>query len=554
MEDNNGRQDHMKFEDLRYDFPAMPDEIRQRIEQEVARQIHAKEGIGMRVQDMKTENQTANHSQRQKTKQAFYPKKMLHPTKWKMTGNALVASAAAVLIFGTTVFAGVSIYRMHGEPVGDYGVNVKIEDNSQAGGSRTGQANSETRAENLTDAASHMKLEMGYLPDGMVRTEKGKYSFKNALYKGGIAVVAYRMDTGDSQFEMLHQDVVASEDIKVNGNDGVYLKYQTVYDKEISFNQRIYVAYTDLHYVLEMYAASDVSKEEALKIADGIKLVPTNDEKDSNLVDAMDWSSYLASLEERGEDKKDLKGAEGETDASVRVIAIDELKTHAVGERFALYQGDEKEGQDLMVKVKDVQVADGIDMLQEQWVSDELKQEVDANGKLCPALIQYVKVAGRNADGEAIEDVNALSQVIKTREVPQKLVYVTLEYTNAGDKDLSEVLFFGDLMRLVEKDGKIKTMSELDGYEESAEGDAWTDVMNRGMSRFFEMQYYDVHGGEGKNYIPSLKAGETAVVHMAWVVTEEELGRIYFSPDTFGGASEFTPSNLATGFVDLRSK
>ena len=68
-----------------------------------------------------------------------------------------------------------------------------------------------------------------------------------------------------------------------------------------------------------------------------------------------------------------------------------------------------------------------------------------------------------------------------------------------------------------------------------------------------EMSYYDVHGGErGNNYIASIKPGETATVHMAWVVTEEELGNLYLSLDTYGGVYEFSDSTLEMGYVDVR--
>ena len=89
-------------------------------------------------------------------------------------------------------------------------------------------------------------------------------------------------------------------------------------------------------------------------------------------------------------------------------------------------------------------------------------------------------------------------------------------------------------------------------YEEPKEGDVWTTACNRGLSAFQEMYYFDVTGGaENKNYIDSLKPGETAVVHMGWIVTEEELDSLYLSLDTYGGL-EFTESALALGYVDLR--
>jgi len=122
-----------------------------------------------------------------------------------------------------------------------------------------------------------VSMEVSYLPDGMVETEDGKYSYAENLYKGGVSIVFYKMDTGDAQFEMLTTNVKETETIQINGYDGVYFVLHGGEGEEVSFNQRIYVAYTDVHYVMELFAASDVSKEEALKIAKGIQLKPVSD-------------------------------------------------------------------------------------------------------------------------------------------------------------------------------------------------------------------------------------------------------------------------------------
>ena len=141
----------------------------------------------------------------------------------------------------------------------------------------------EVKITNEGDAAEapveipNVKMEVGYLPEGMVQTEEGKYSYEEDLYKGGISLLLFKMDTGDEKFEVKHDDISLSENFTVNGYEGVYLESPNLYEDDIFFNQRIYVAYTDVHYVLEMYAASDVTKEEAVKIAEGIKLVPTGD-------------------------------------------------------------------------------------------------------------------------------------------------------------------------------------------------------------------------------------------------------------------------------------
>ncbi len=490
----------MRLEDLKYEFPEMSEEMRAMIEREVEKQV-------------KTER-----PQFQKSRRAV--------------GRTAAASIAAVLFLGTTAFAGVSLYRMQREQVGNYGVNVTI---SEDGGSAAGTEAAGTASSGAPQEVPNVKMEAGYLPEGMVQTENGKYSFENALYKGGVSIVFYRMDTGDSQFEMLHEDVVSSEDITVNGYQGVYLEFPHLYEEEITFNQRIYVAYTDVHHVMEMYVASDVSKEEAIKIAEGIKLTPTEDTQGEDLVADWDWSSYLKSREEN------VQNEAADSESRVTVSKEEMKNTHGIGESFSAEKTGSEQYKGLMVQVSDVQVADDLSFLNEAFVDEDLKEQTGADGKLLPATIQYIKQGG----------TDSLSEVVSSREVPQKLVYATVEYTNTGDAGLSEVLFFGSLVRMEEKDGKMK-IATPESYEEPAEGDAWSRAVNKGYG-FSEMPYYDVHGGErDNNYISSIKPGETVTVHMGWIVTEEELGELYLSLDTFGGAYEFSDTSLEMGYVDIR--
>lgn len=475
----------MRLEDMKYDFPKMPEEMRTMIEKEVAKQV-------------KTERPQFGKGKR-------------------AVGKTIAASVAAVMLLGSTAVAGVGIYRMQQEKVGNYGVNVSVTGNETTEGVKPEQPL----------VIPDVKLEVGYLPEGMVKTEQGKYSFENALYQGGVSMAFFRMDQGDDQFEMQHGDVLSSEDFSANGHKGVYLEYPHLSEDEITFNQRIYVAFTDTHYVMEMFVGSDVSKEEALKIAKNISLIPTEDKNDEELVVAQNWSDYLKGQEE-GQQQEEIP-------AEVAVAKEKMKHTHAIGESFSIQEG-------LTAKVSDVQVSDDLSLLDPTLIDEDFKNETDESGKLRPATIQYVKNG----------DVESLSEVIKSREVPQKLVYATVEYTNTGDKELSDVLFMGGLARIFEDGTQMKMRSDWT-YEEPEDGAEWEMAVNKGLSSFMEMSYYDVHGGErGNNYIASIKPGETATVHMAWVVTEEELGNLYLSLDTYGGVYEFSDSTLEMGYVDVR--
>ncbi len=486
----------MRLDDLKQDFPQMPEELRTMVEREVQKQI----GVGVT-------GKRKNHRLR----------------------KTLIVAFAAAMLLGTTVFAAIA-YRMRNEPVGTYAVKTKIEEdaNNSFG---NGQTHEIPNAPNVPDVT----MEASYLPDGMVETEDGKYSFSNAMYEGGVSIVFYKMDTGDAQFEMLTKNVKETERIDVGGYEGVYFALQSDEGEGISFNQRIYVAYTDVHYVMEMYAASDVSKEEALKIAEGIRLHPVSDNETAGIVKAYQWSDYLASSHE-----------EIVEDAAQSVPQTAMKNTHAVGDAFAA--NPQKEDLEVLanveIKVTDVQICDNISPLDlsamDNDSKEELQKETTPSGELLPAKINYIKYG----DG-----INSVDEVVESREVPQKLVYVTVEYTNTGTEELKELLFFGSLMKIVEENGAVRC------YDGKAPGQnaAWDDAVPAGAARHVEMWYYDVHGGErSNNYISSLKAGETAAVHMAWLVPEEELAYLYLNLDTYGDSYDLCEHSLEVGYVDIR--
>ena len=77
----------MGFEDLKYDFPKMPEEMRTMIEKEVNRQV--------KIEQPKFTNNK------------------------KTAGKVLAASVAVVILLGTTTFAGVSIYRLQSRQVAE---------------------------------------------------------------------------------------------------------------------------------------------------------------------------------------------------------------------------------------------------------------------------------------------------------------------------------------------------------------------------------------------------------------------------------------------------
>lgn len=266
--------------------------------------------------------------------------------------------------------------------------------------------------------------------------------------------------------------------------------------------------------------------------------MPAAEGEGSELVRDFKWSEYLASQEER----LAVEGSEAEIPMQT-VIEAEALKnTHMIGESFSVENTIPWEGfEGLSAKVSDVQVYDHIgvlDLSKDADLKKELANVTDAEGKLRPCVIQYIK----NGDG-----TDTLSEIVGTKEVPQKLVYITLEYTNNGETEMTDILYMCGLMKLVEKNGQV----EIYSGEQPGENDDWDVARINGPADFLEMYYWDVQGGEeGKNYIDSLKPGETAIVHVAWIVPEQDLGYLYLN--LHGYPYEFSEESLATGYVDIR--
>lgn len=477
----------MKLEDIKYDFPNMPENMRQMIEQEVERQL-AKPDISS------GNRKTIRH----------IPKRRL-----------AVAVAAATLALGTTVCAGV-LYGLKNNRVGNYAYETKQE---RKDGVQDGAVAS-------ADSEHYVKVQASYLPDGMVQTEEGKYNYRDG--RGGVTIGCYYMDTGDTSFEKLSYNVTDKEEVKVNGRDGVYLK--TAMD---AYNQSLYVTYPEEHLVLEMLVSSDVSKEEALKIAQGVTVTPTEETAGDDVMLCYNWSRYLEAEKENA-----LAEESGDTmDLSFSAKLLEKAKS--VGTDMNMEHNGLTKLPGLTARVTDVQVADNRSILPEGMLDADAATAFDENGDLKSSTLSYVKAG----DG-----VNTVDRVVKTEKSENKLIYVTVEYTNTGKETLTDIMYNGAI-RLLETQGD-RTKEWRRELEKPAAGDEWDYVAEEGLMLTAEVGAYDVHGGErGNNYIDALKPGETVKIHEAFVVPADRQGEMYLNLGNTGD----TKSALENGWmVDIR--
>lgn len=288
----------MRLEDMKDTFPKMPEDIKNMIEKEVAVQIKSRQEESM---DPENTRQSGKTEEKENTKIIKYRKK-----KKDTVRRMLIASMAAALALATTVGAGV-VYQMHNEKVGKYGVKTKIE----------GQQTAET--ENPGAKTDYVELTTSYLPDGMVQTEEGKYSFEDNYMEGGISMVVYRLPQDEKVDDLFSTDVAESEELEVGGRPAVYL------EKVSSAAKKLYVIYAEHGYMLEMFAFPDVTKDEMIRIAEGLTVVPTEKTEGNCVMQLCDWNQ-TEEAEEKGEP------VDSDSD---REFSFDKTKmenTHAIGE------------------------------------------------------------------------------------------------------------------------------------------------------------------------------------------------------------------------------
>lgn len=313
------------------------------------------------------------------------------------------------------------------------------------------------------------------------------------------------------------------------GYEGVYLKYNKLWEE--SYDQRIYLFCPDIYRVITIYIGNDVLKEDAVKVVENLEI--TENETMIETADLYTWSELVSSEEISS------------TYEALTSIEDDKLPIHQIGDEFTISgTGEDSNGNyiddnKISVCIDSVQIADDLQLLDQDHVPEKLLAEVGADGKLTDITLSYVK----SGDG-----VDSVDEIVKTEDVKQKLVYATITYTNRSDEEITHMLYLGSLMLLNHENG----IYEIYDPEEHS-GDGFDRVIWNGGAKTPEMQYYSVSEdyGNGRNYISSLKPDESVQVDMAWIVNESDLDRMYLNINGDGAAYEFSDATLKMGLVDI---
>ena len=180
---------------------------------------------------------------------------------------------------------------------------------------------------------------------------------------------------------------------------------------------------------------------------------------------------------------------------------------------------------------------DDLKLLEGKEIPEEWTKAVNPEGRLISNNLSYIKAG----DG-----VSTLDQIVKTESVKQKLVYTTVTYTNETDSELNHILYLGNLVLLNHQNGKYKIYDP-----EERNGSGYDRVEGDSVARIGEMGYSSVKEeyGNGGNYIPSLKPGESIQIEMAWIVNESDLGNMYLDLQGEGGTYSISETMKNTGVV-----
>ncbi|GEM_PF-6318955 len=412
------------------------------------------------------------------------------PVRCRKRTIAVIAAAAALAVAGSAI-AAIHFSKLTVENKGTYGRELAVVTEAP---------------ETVSEAVPYVKALAGYIPEGMAVTWEGKSSLYDPENpgQGGITFRLFRMDQGDAAFQTYEGAVLDEEAISADTHEGVYFRLNTMDmpHSGVAFGQRIYLYYPELHYVMLLYVSDNMAKEEAVKVAENLELIPV--ESEAEALFAQDWSDYQEAERQASKQPDEARQKEdvytvtrmGESVSDLTLARADGALTHT--------------SEMVSMRITDVAV---LDEIPDEIASQDrgFREAADSEGRLKNDTVSYIAYG----DGE-----NTVDEVAFQREVPLKLVMVTLEYRNDSGRDLAHVVYNHDLRLLEEENGALLP------YEESSREDISFDACQRLYARTY-MRYYAPQAEMGKNYIDSLPAGSGAYVTVGYLVDEDQLPYLY---------------------------
>lgn len=432
--------------------------------------------------------------------------------RWSWKKIALL-TAAAVCVIGGTVFAAGKLW------------GIRFEQKDQYAGTVTLEADGSGQSEDafaVPEEVPEVSLELNYLPEGMTKGDKGDNYYLSA--DGNSGVIIGDPVLADSADALQVYNVIGSQTIDVTGHEALYMESNEGID-ENSIQRNLYILYPEEYRIVNVWGWGNFDEDELFKIAEGLELTETGNQTAASSLTR--WSECVANLNSVRDTAVVIECRQEATREELGDF-------HTIGEIFDVYSGAGTFGE-IGACVSDVKISENLNDLTWGLYPDNWNEVADDSGRIGKITRKAIKT------GDGIE---SMTRVVSSEEVQGKLVIVTVDYANQSGHDIENLWFFTSLLGLEETESGYRFLTgATDTYDEiKYEIGGFGEIIDA----------YDVHGGErNNNYIPSVKNGETATVHFAWLVGEDDLDNLYLNINA-DGCYEFTDSMFKTGLVDIR--
>ncbi|HDR7514713.1 DUF4367 domain-containing protein [Bacillus mobilis] len=405
------------------------------------------------------------------------------PQKKRKRHRMLIAAACLLIGMPTTVFGAVKVYNMIVQKQ-NYEVNVSV-------------TNKDSKK-----ADKWYKLKIDKLPENMEAIDDSamKYSFKDNYAKGGFSFILWRVGK-DSNFKTLYSK--SYEEKEINGKKAVIVNKENG-NNNLAFNREVFLFFEKEGIMLESFIGADINEEQMMDVLGNISLEPTSKEK------ASDTTDYDENRFSKADEPKKTK---------VIPLKKDSKQLFHIGQKVPVTII--MDNSQIEYVIEKVEVFDSIkDFKQENFNEVGLgrlreNQALDQAGQLIPYRRDEYKV-GNGKD--------SIDQLVESKLVNPKFVYLTTTVKNIGEKSTKEI-YMHPSIKLLKSEGNAWNYAERDGIEEK-------NIMTG------EVDYLEPHG-DGKSFynIGSIRPGQTVNVKLGYFVDEDKLGSLFLEAFRYSGSS-----------------
>ncbi len=406
------------------------------------------------------------------------------PQKKRKRHRMLIAAACLLIGMPTTVFGAVKVYNMIVQKQ-NYEVNVSL-------------TNKDSKKSD-----QWYKLKVGKLPENMEAIDDSamKYSFKDNYAKGGFSFILWRIGK-DSNFKTLYSK--SYEEKEINGKKAVIVNKENG-NNNLAFNREVFLFFEKEGIVLQSYIGNDINEEQMVDVLGNISLEPTSKEKASDITDY---------------DKKYFSEESKPKKTKVIPLKKDSKRLFHIGQKVpvTIIMDNSK----IEYVIEKVEVFDSIkDFKQENFNELGLgilseNQALDQAGQLLPYRRDEYKI-GNGKD--------SIDQLVESKLVHPKFVYLTTTVKNIGKKETKEIYMHPSIQVLQSK-GNAWKYAGKDGIAEK-------NIMTG------EVDYLEPHG-DGKSFynIGSIRPGETIKVNLGYFVDEDKIDSIFLDAFNYRGSGD----------------